>query len=216
LAEGTIVETVAQVIAFVGILVFLSHLFSGIFSKTRIPDVILLILIGICVGPLLGLATPATFGEIGLVFTTITLIILLFEGGLALKLNMLRSALGGVMALAVVSFFLAMGVVAGLTLLLTDLDVIPVFILGAIVGSTSEAVIIPLQQGVAGGDVIKNLTYGIIVFSIVLTSIMVLLLEKTPLANFYVKGLKPLFVRLAAGNKTIEAAPVNKTTAKSK
>jgi potassium/hydrogen antiporter len=139
-------ETVAQVIAFVGILVFLSHLFSGIFSKTRIPDVILLILIGICVGPVLGLATPAAFGEIGPVFTTITLIIILFEGGLALKLSALRSALGGVMALAAVSFFLTMGVVAGLALLFTDLDVIAAFILGAIVGSTSEAIIIPLVK----------------------------------------------------------------------
>jgi len=139
-------ETVAQVIAFVGVLVFLAHLFSGIFSKTRVPDVILLILIGICVGPVLGLATPATFGEIGPVFTSITLIIILFESGLALKLNTLRAALGGVTALATLSFFLTMAVVAGIALLLTDLGVIQAFILGAIVGSTSEAIIIPLVK----------------------------------------------------------------------
>ena len=139
-------ETVAQVIAFVGVLVFLAHLFSGIFSKTRVPDVILLILIGFCIGPLLGLVTPTTFGSIGPVFTSITLIIILFESGLALKLSMLRAALGGVMALASLSFFLTMGIVAGLAILITGLDVIPAFILGAIVGSTSEAIIIPLVK----------------------------------------------------------------------
>jgi len=139
-------ETVAQVIAFVGVLVFLAHLFSGIFSKTRIPDVIMLILIGVCVGPVLGLVAPATFGQIGPVFTTITLIIILFEGGLALKLGMLRAALGGVMALATLSFFVTMAAVAGLAILLTDLEVMPAFILGAIVGSTSEAIIIPLVK----------------------------------------------------------------------
>ena len=53
-------QNVAQAIAFVGILVFLAHLFVGIFSRTRIPDVILLIIIGICVGPVLGLASPPT------------------------------------------------------------------------------------------------------------------------------------------------------------
>jgi cell volume regulation protein A len=140
------VETVAQVIAFVGILVFLAHLFSAIFSRTRIPDVILLIIIGICVGPLLGLATPAMFGEVGPVFTTITLIIILFEGGLALKLNMLRSAFSGAMLLAFLSYLLTMFVVGGLALWLTDLEFLQAFILGAIVGSTSEAVVIPLVR----------------------------------------------------------------------
>jgi cell volume regulation protein A len=139
-------ETVAQVIALVGILVFLAHLFTSIFKHTRIPDVILLIIIGICVGPVLGLASPSLFGSVGPVFTTITLIIILFESGIALKLNMLRSALGGAMVLAPVSFFLTMAVVAGFAVWLTDLEVLPAFILGAIVGSTSEAVVIPLVR----------------------------------------------------------------------
>jgi cell volume regulation protein A len=137
-------ENVAQVIAFVGVLVFLAHLFTGIFSRTRIPDVILLIIIGICVGPVLGLASPSLFGEVGPVFTTVTLIIILFESGLALRLSMLRAALGGAMALAPLSFFSTMAVVAGFAVWLTDLEVLPAFILGAIVGSTSETVVIPL------------------------------------------------------------------------
>jgi len=140
------VENVAQTIAFVGILVFLAHLFTGIFSRTRIPDVLLLIIIGICVGPVLGLATPSQFGAVGPVFTAVTLIIILFESGLALRLSMLRSALGGALALAPMSFFLTMFVVAGLAVWLADLEVLPAFILGAIVGSTSEAVVIPLVR----------------------------------------------------------------------
>jgi len=139
-------ENVAQVIAFVGILVFLAHLFTGIFSRTRIPDVVLLIIIGICVGPVLGLTSPEKFGVVGPVFTTVTLIIILFESGLALRLSMLRAALGGAMTLAPLSFFSTMAVVAGFAIWLTDLEVLPAFILGAIVGSTSEAVVIPLVR----------------------------------------------------------------------
>ena len=139
-------QNVAQVIAFVGILVFLAHLFTSIFSRTRIPDVILLIIIGICVGPLLGLASPALFGAVGPVFTTITLIIILFESGIALRLTMLRSAIGGAMILAPLSFFSTMAVVAGFAVWLTDLELLPAFILGAIVGSTSETVVIPLVR----------------------------------------------------------------------
>jgi len=139
-------ESVAQAIALVGIMVFLAHLFTSIFSRTRIPDVILLIIIGICVGPLLGLASPSVFGSVGPVFTTITLIIILFESGVALKLTMLRSALGGAMVLAPVSFFLTMLVVTGMGIWLADLETLPAFILGAIIGSTSETVVIPLVR----------------------------------------------------------------------
>ncbi len=134
----------ASIIAFVGILIFIAHLFTGIFSRTKIPDVLLLIVIGIGIGPVLGLASPSQFGIVGPIFSTVTLIIILFESGLTLKLSTLRSALSSALTLAPLSFFLAMGAVAGLALLLTDLEVLPAFILGAIVGSTSEAVVIPL------------------------------------------------------------------------
>jgi cell volume regulation protein A len=144
--ESLTLESVAQTIAFVGILVFLAHLFTSIFSRTRIPDVLLLIIIGICVGPVLGFATPELFGAVGPVFTTVTLIIILFESGIALKLSALRSVIGGALALAPLSFFLTMSVVAGIAIWLTGLEVLPAFILGAIVGGTSETVVIPLVR----------------------------------------------------------------------
>ena len=43
----------AAIIAVVGGIVFLAHLFTGIFSRTKIPDVLFLITIGICLGPIL-------------------------------------------------------------------------------------------------------------------------------------------------------------------
>jgi len=150
-------QDIAPVIAFVGILVFLAHLFTGIFSRTRIPDVLLLIIIGICFGPIFGLVSPAQFGEVGPIFTTITLIIILFESGIALRLSTLRKALGGAMTLAPLSFFLTMVVVAGVAILLTDLELIPAFILGAIVGSTSEAVVIPLVRQLKMQDETRTL-----------------------------------------------------------
>lgn len=139
-------QDIAPVIVFVGVLVFLAHLFTTIFSRTKVPDVLLLIIIGIFVGPILGLVSPEQFGAAGAILTTITLIIILFENGTALELSALRSAVGGAMTLATTSFFLTMGAVAGFALWLTDLELIPAFILGAIVGSISEAIVIPLVK----------------------------------------------------------------------
>jgi NhaP-type Na+/H+ or K+/H+ antiporter len=44
---------------------------------------------------------------------------------------------------------------------------------------------IPLQNEVVGGDLIRNLTYGVVLFSIIGTSLLVLLLEKTKVSNLY-------------------------------
>jgi NhaP-type Na+/H+ or K+/H+ antiporter len=139
-------QDTASTIAFVGILVFLAHLFTSIFRRTKIPDVLFLVMIGVFVGPILGLTSPDLFGAVGPVFTIITLIIILFESGLSLKLNTIRTALRGAMILAPLTFFSTMGIVAGFALWLTDLELLPAFILGAIVASTSEAVIIPLVR----------------------------------------------------------------------
>lgn len=139
-------QDIAPVIAFVGILIFLAHLFTAIFSRTRLPDVLLLIIIGICVGPIFGLVSPEQFGAVGAILITVTLIIILFENGTALELSALRSAVGGAMALSATSFFASMLVVTGLALWLTDLELMPAFILGAIVGSISEAIVIPLVK----------------------------------------------------------------------
>ncbi len=45
---------------------------------------------------------------------------------------------------------------------------------------------IPLQQGVLGGELIKSVTYGVVLSSIVITSVMLLLLEKTGLSALYI------------------------------
>jgi len=44
---------------------------------------------------------------------------------------------------------------------------------------------IPLQQGIAGGELIRSVTYSVVLFSIVATSVLILLLNKTKLAGYY-------------------------------
>jgi NhaP-type Na+/H+ or K+/H+ antiporter len=44
---------------------------------------------------------------------------------------------------------------------------------------------IPLQKGVLGGELIETITYAIILFSIVVCSVLVILLERTPVYRLY-------------------------------
>jgi len=90
--------------------------------------------------------SPEDFGTAGMILAMLTLIILLFENGTALELGPLISTMGGAMVLTMATFLLTMGATAGVALWLTDMELIPAFILGAIVGSISEAIVIPLAH----------------------------------------------------------------------
>ena len=81
--------SITAAIIFLGSLIFLAHLFNALFEYTKIPTVLLLILIGITIGPITGLATPEALGSFGSVFTTITLVVRLFESGTGLRIRAL-------------------------------------------------------------------------------------------------------------------------------
>lgn len=59
----------------------------------------------------------------------------------------------------------------------------------------------PLQQGMASGQLIESATYSVVLFSMVLCSILVLLLEKTSLLGFYCLMFPP-----NAEGTTVESA----------
>lgn len=137
---------VAANILVVGFLVFVAHAFTGIFSRTRVPDVLLLTIIGIIIGPVLHLARQESFGSVGPVFATVTLIILLFEAGLSLDLDILKGAIRSTLTLTLTNFVITMLSVAILAHFFTGLAPQLTLTLGAIIGSTSPAVIVPLTK----------------------------------------------------------------------
>lgn len=136
----------ALIIVFVGLIVFVSHLFTGIFERKRIPDVLLLMIIGLILGPVLRVVSPDDFGIAGPMFTTITLVIILFEGGLALRFDTLKKAFRGTSSLTVTNFIATTTVIGVLGWLVFRLNPVAAFMLGAILGGTSSAVVIPMVQ----------------------------------------------------------------------
>ena len=137
---------IAVTLVAVGFLVFLAHVFAEIFSRKKIPDVLMLIIIGLIVGPILKIVTIESFGMIGPVFTTITLVTILFEGGTELKLEELKKSMRGTSLLTNLNFFATMIVVGLIGWFVFELEPLVSFTLGAIVGGTSSAVVIPLVR----------------------------------------------------------------------
>jgi potassium/hydrogen antiporter len=138
--------SIAVTVVAVGFLVFLAHVFAEIFSRKRIPDVLLLIVIGLIIGPLLNIVNIDHFGMIGPVFTTITLVTILFEGGTELRFEALRNSLRGTTLLTNLNFAATMLIVGLIGWLFFNVAPLISFMMGAIVGGTSSAVVIPLVR----------------------------------------------------------------------
>ena len=54
-------ENISTFVFYVGLIIFAAHFFTALFERTRVPDVLPLIFIGILVGPLLNILTPEDF-----------------------------------------------------------------------------------------------------------------------------------------------------------
>ncbi len=128
----------------IGLIIFLSHFLSLQFRKTSIPDVLILTFVGILIGPIFGLVSPSDFGKLGSLIATIALVVILFEGGTSLKLNVLGKSLGTTGVLAISCFVLTTIIVSTIGYFLLNLSILPATLLGFTLGSTSSAVVIPL------------------------------------------------------------------------
>ena len=139
-------------IVFVGCTIFLSHWFSALFARTKIPDVLWLFTIGLIIGPICGWVGPENFGAVGPVFTTITLVFILFESGIDQRLEPLINSLSGTAKITTYNFVGTCLVAGSIAYFYTDLGFLRSLILGSIVGGTSSAVVTTLVRQFPMGD----------------------------------------------------------------
>ncbi len=137
---------VAPVMIFVGMLIFLAHFFVALFEKTRVPDVFYLICIGLVLGPLLPVVRPQDFGKVGNVFTTIALVIIVFEGGLDLSFENLRASWQRTALLTLVAYLLSFALLTVAIYYLTSLKIQGALFVSAVLAGPAPSVVIPLVK----------------------------------------------------------------------
>ncbi|MDO5764541.1 MAG: cation:proton antiporter [Elusimicrobiales bacterium] len=131
-------------ILLIGVLLFLGQVFSFLFEKTRLPDVLPLMLLGMLLGPVFHLAGPEDFGGAGQIFTTVALIVVLFKSGVDFRILSLRGAVGQGLLLTTVCFAVITLTTAFITQRALNIPQLYAFIIGAIVADNSTAVITPM------------------------------------------------------------------------
>lgn len=120
---------------------FIGNLF---FEKTRIPSVLLLIAIGMVLGPVTRIVPPETVRPFMPFFGAIALTIILFEGGLDLDLQHTIQQAGRAALLAMLSFVLAIFLVYYALLLGMNAQGPTAVAIAAALACTSAPIVIPV------------------------------------------------------------------------
>lgn len=145
------------IILVIGSLVFLSHFFVTLFEKTRIPDVIWLTLIGFILGPVTGIVRPSDFGDVGLIVTKITLVVILFEGGLELKFGELKRFMPSAVLLTFTSYIVTAFLVFGFLHYISGFPFSQCLFYAAVLAGPAPSVVMPLLKKLRLSDSAKTI-----------------------------------------------------------
>ena len=149
--------TVAVAFAFIGGVILISFLAHILFKVTKIPSVLLLIGIGVVLGPVTGWITSDSLVAIAPIFGTLALLIILFEGGLGLDVASVRKQAPKALILALLGFLFSFVAVGALALFALGMGVIQSLLLASVLGAASPAIVIPLVSGLSVSQEIRTL-----------------------------------------------------------
>jgi cell volume regulation protein A len=134
--------------ALLGGLLVLAFVANRLVRFTGVPDVIILMATGVVIGPVLHWVNPDVFRGATHGFGSLALILILFEGGLEVKLREILSHFAGGLFLSIFSFTLSAAGVALVCRHALHFTWIPALLVGAALGCISSSIILPVLQQV--------------------------------------------------------------------
>lgn len=161
-------------LAVMGVIILLGFIGALIFERTKVPDVLLLLLIGLMLGPVfthyLGVEifSSGMLGFIAPYLGALALIIILFDGGLDLNYDKVMHHLGPAVLHTVVIFIVNLLLITMLFHFLVGFPFAIALLLGAVISGTSSAIVIPLLAGTSASEDTRT----ILVLESVLTDVM--------------------------------------------
>jgi len=132
--------------AVISAIIIIGYFAELLFKRTGIPDVLVLIGIGILLKHYFEAVNPGSFGSGITLFTTFTLIYLLFQGALAIDFKTLFNSVKEATLVTIISFTFTVIITTILSIVLFDFSIYLALLFGVIIGGTSSAVVIPLVK----------------------------------------------------------------------
>lgn len=135
-----------------------------VFAKTRVPDVVWLIISGWLLGPVSGILPKAILLDIAPYFAAFALIVILFNGGTSLRLDSVMRAAPRALLLAFAGFVLAAAAVAMASMGARAAGILPpewtwlhAAMLGSMLGGSSSIIIMPAMATARVRDEVASL-----------------------------------------------------------
>ncbi len=156
------------ILLLVALIVFIGYLAEWGFKKINIPDTLILLLVGFVLGPnILNIVNPQSLSTIAPIFTTITLLFLMFDGALSIDLRSFAEGIGAGITIGLTNFILSSLVIAGIIYFLIP-DTMVSLMLGFALGGVSSAFIIPILKQVK----VNKKLYSILTLESALTDVL--------------------------------------------
>ena len=140
-----------------GVTIFLGVAGESFFKRTGIPDIAFLMILGVIIGPVLGIIQADVVTEIVPYFAALALIIIMFDGGLNLDIKQMMKTAHFALVLAVLGFVLSMIIVTLLAHYGLGWDWLDSILLASIVGGSSSIVVFGLLRQVHVSEETKSM-----------------------------------------------------------
>ena len=137
---------ISIIIIAIGLIIFIGHYLRGVFDRKSFPDVLGLMLLGFIIGPVGQLVSPDSFGKFGALFSNLVLVLILFESGIDLKLEEVKSSLKSSSGITIMGFFVTWLVLTLFVKLVFNSDWLTCLYIGATMGGTSSVVVAGLVK----------------------------------------------------------------------
>ncbi len=132
--------------ALLGGLLVLAFVANRLVRFTRVPDVIILMATGVLIGPVFHVVNPDIFRGASPGLGALALILILFEGGLSLKLREILQHFGSGLFLSIFSYVLCAAAVAAVCRPALHCSWLDALLIGAALGCISSSILLPVLQ----------------------------------------------------------------------
>jgi cell volume regulation protein A len=136
--------TATHILGFLGILLIIGFIGDYLFKKISFPDILVLLGLGYVAGPVLHFVDPAWVAPAAPIIANLSLVVILFNGGLGLEFSQARATAPRAIALALVGIGASMLAATVFVYFVLDWELMDSLLLGAIVSGTSPAIVMPL------------------------------------------------------------------------
>jgi len=136
----------AIAIGIIGVIIIFGVLISRLSEKYKFPHILVLIFLGIILGPILKIFNPTEFQWAVQAIVTFALVIVLFDAGYEIKIGRLKRELIPSLRLTIPAMAFSIIVAVILAIFLFDFSWNDALLLGAIVASTDITIIAPLLK----------------------------------------------------------------------